>query len=527
MIKTDFLVIGSGIAGLNFACKMGIKYPDRSITLITKDEIKESNTQYAQGGIAVVMDALNDDFEKHINDTLVAGDGLCDKEVVKMVVEDGPKRLQELIDIGTEFDRDESGEYHLGMEGAHSATRILHYKDKTGAQIQESLIRQVRSLKNVSILEHHFAIDLITQHHFGEEVTSKRPDTACYGAYVLNLDTEEVITISAKATILASGGAGQIYNVTTNPEVATGDGIGMAYRAKARVKHMQFVQFHPTALFGSKGPKAFLISEAVRGFGAILKLKNGQSFMEDYDERGSLASRDIVARAIDTEMKKHGVDHVYLDCRHLDYEAFKDHFPNILKQCEVMGIDIRQEMIPVAPAAHYLCGGVITDKNGQTTISNLYCCGEAAHTGLHGANRLASNSLLEALIYSHNCFSHLAENFDQLEHRSGMSDWRSEGTTTPKEWVLINENKNEIKQIMSTYVGIVRSNVRLDRALRRLEIIYNEAKEMYNNTTLSPQLCELRNMVNVAYLIIRQSQDQQENRGTYYNIDLTNQEIRN
>lgn len=505
---------------MSFAVKTAERFPEKKLTIITKSSVDESNTRYAQGGIAVVMDFLNDNFQKHKEDTLNAGDGLCKKDIVGMVVKEGPDRLQEIIALGTDFDRKPDGNYHLGMEAAHSAHRIIHYKDVTGFKIQSTLLEKVRSLANVEILEHHFAVDLITQHHLGEELTRKSEDIACFGAYVLDLETQKTETFIAKATILASGGIGQVYKLTTNPAIATGDGIAMAYRAKALVEHMQFVQFHPTALYGHAGNTAFLISEAVRGFGAILKDKEGQPFMEKYDSRGSLASRDIVARAIDSELKANGEPCVYLDCRHLDLEEFQAHFPNIYKKCLSSGIDITKAMIPVAPAAHYLCGGVQVDAHGRTNISNLYCCGEIACTGLHGANRLASNSLLEALVFAHRCYEDIIEKIDDWEWKEGIPEWKAEGTTQPRELVLITHNRSEVKNIMTGYVGIVRSNERLQRALNRLELLHFETEKLYKTTTLSPQLLELRNMINVAYLIVKHSMDQKENRGTFYNVDV-------
>lgn len=520
MLKTDFLVIGSGIAGLSFAVKTALSFPDKQVTIVTKDLLIESNTRYAQGGIAVVTDLANDDFEKHKKDTMIAGDGLCDPEIVSIVVEEGPARLKEIVDLGVRFDRDDHGEYELGLEGSHSANRILHHQDMTGYEIQQSLVRKVRSLDNVTILEKHFAIDLVTQHHFGEKVTRSRKDIRCYGAYLMNLENNEVIKAAAGNTILASGGAGQVYGLTTNPPVATGDGIAMAYRAKAQVEHMQFIQFHPTALYGSGDERAFLISEAVRGFGGVLKTADGRPFMKKYDERGSLASRDIVARAIDTEMKALGTEHVYLDCRHLDIAEFKKRFPTIYSTCLGKGIDVAEAMIPVAPAAHYLCGGVKTDQWGRSSVHNLYCCGEVACTGLHGANRLASNSLLEALVFADRCFREVSKQQDEEREHKTIPDWKTEGTTEPEEWVLINQNRKEVKQLMNNYIGIVRSDERLSRAEQRLKVIYEESERLYRQTTLSPQLAELRNMINVAWLIIRQSMEQKENRGTFYNIDL-------
>jgi len=517
--RTDYLVIGSGLAGLSFAVKMASRFPEKRVTVATKTKVFESNTRYAQGGIAVVTDFINDDFEKHKQDTLVAGDGLCRPDIVDMVVREGPDRLEEIIAMGAQFDREDDGSFHLGMEGAHSARRILHYKDITGFRIQSALLSRAKKLANIEILEHHFAVDLITQHHLGERVTRNRDDIQCFGAYVMDLKDQQIRTITADDTILASGGAGQVYKITTNPAVATGDGIAMAFRAKAILEAMEFVQFHPTALVDSGEETAFLISEAVRGFGAILRTADGKSFMEAYDERGSLASRDIVARAIDTELKKRGDESVFLDCRHLDMEEFQLRFPNIYKKCLSIGVDVASKMIPVAPAAHYFCGGVRTDEHGRSSIRRLYCCGETASTGLHGANRLASNSLLEALVFAHRCFEDLSAGQDCSVSRPAVPEWTAEGTTRPKELILISHNRNELKSLMSSYVGIVRSNERLKRSLDRLELIFQETEELYRATTLSPQLCELRNMINVAYLVVRQSMNQKQNIGAYYNVD--------
>lgn len=519
--RTDFLVIGSGLAGLSFAVKMGARFPDLRITVVTKTRVLESNTRYAQGGIAVVTDFLNDNFEKHKQDTLIAGDGLCDPDVVEMVVREGPDRIREVVEMGADFDRTPEGEFDLGMEGAHSARRILHYKDVTGFRVQNVLLQSVRALPNVEIREHHFAVDLITQHHLGEKVTRSRKDIRCFGAYVMNLESRRIETFLARATILASGGAGQVYEMTTNPPVATGDGFAMAYRAKALVERMQYVQFHPTALrTGVEEGAAFLISEAVRGFGAVLRTGDGASFMENYDERGSLASRDIVARAIDTELKRRGEEQVWLDCRQLDIEEFRRRFPNIYRKCLSIGIDVSRSMIPVAPAAHYFCGGVHTDLHARTSIAELYCCGETACTGLHGANRLASNSLLEALVFAHHCFEDISERIESTSRIDAVPDWDAEGTTAPREMVLINQGRKELRRIMSSYVGIVRSNERLRRSYDRLELLYRETEELYRSTTLSPQLCELRNMINTGYLVIRHSMEQKENVGTFYNVDI-------
>ncbi|RYZ21995.1 MAG: L-aspartate oxidase, partial [Chitinophagaceae bacterium] len=404
-MQTDFLVIGSGIAGLTYALKVAQHFPDRQVTIITKAAADETNTKYAQGGIAVVNDQEHDSFAKHIQDTLIAGDGLCNPEVVELVVKEGPARVQEIIDWGAQFDKDAEGSYKLGREGGHSEYRILHYKDVTGKEMERALLTAVENTPNISIIKHCFVVDIITQHHLGYLVTKSTPDSCCYGVYVLNMQTNRIEKILAQLTLLATGGNGQVYRTTTNPAIATGDGVAMVYRAKGRIENMEFIQFHPTALYeaGKRG-QAFLITEAVRGDGGILRNAKGEAFMERYDERKDLAPRDIVARAIDNEMKIGGTEHVWLDCRHMDLEKFKEHFPNIYERCKSMGIDVALHMIPVAPAAHYSCGGIKTDEWGRSSIRNLYACGEVASTGLHGANRLASNSLLEAMVFAHRCY---------------------------------------------------------------------------------------------------------------------------
>ena len=377
---------------------MADQFPDKKVLVMTKAAADETNTKYAQGGIAVVNDWERDSFEKHIEDTLIAGDGLCNKEVVEIVVKEGPERVNEIIDWGARFDKDKGGDYKRGMEGGHSESRILHYKDVTGKEMERALIDAVKKQKNIEFVQHCFVVDIITQHHLGYLVNKSTPDVECFGVYVLNLATNKIEKILSKITLLATGGNGQVYRTTTNPSIATGDGVAMVYRAKGRVENMEFIQFHPTALYeyGTSG-HAFLITEAVRGYGGILRNKHGEAFMEKYDERKDLAPRDIVARAIDSEMKINGTEHVWLDCRHFDKEKFTEHFPNIFEKCLSIGIDISKDMIPVAPAAHYSCGGIKTDEWGQSSIKNLYACGECSSTGLHGANRLASNSLLEAM----------------------------------------------------------------------------------------------------------------------------------
>lgn len=537
MIKTDYLVIGSGVAGLTFAVKIAEKISDlpayppyetleggagkagKNIVIVTKGDEDESNTKYAQGGVAVVLDAEEDSFQKHIQDTLIAGDGLCDESIVEMVIEEGPQRFKELVVWGANFDLDSKGNFDLGKEGGHSEYRVVHHKDITGYEMERTLLQRVHQLPNVTLLSHHFAIDLITEHHLeGPSRVLGTEKLSCYGAYVLNQKTGEVLTIQAESTILASGGIGRVYGHTTNPVIATGDGIAMAYRAKARIKDMEFVQFHPTVLYNAEGGSSFLISEAVRGFGAYLRNKDGYRFMPDYDKRAELASRDIVSRSIDTELKKSGDTHVFLDCTHLDIEAFKKHFPNIYKKCLENHIDVEKDWIPVVSASHYLCGGVVVDKEGRTSINNLFACGECTRTGLHGANRLASNSLLEALVYAHNIFKYLSANLAKPMDFT-IPEWNDEGTSIPKEHVLVRQNLIALQALMRNYVGIVRSNDRLARAIEHLDIIYKEVEELYRNSKVVTSLCELRNMINVAHLIISQSLERKENRGGYYNID--------
>lgn len=521
MKKVDVLVIGAGVAGLTFAIKMAERHPSKSICVLTKTSPGESNTRYAQGGVAAVWDDDKDSYQKHIEDTLDAGDGLCDLDIVEIVVKEGPVRVKELIEWGARFDKDKSGSlYDLGREGGHSENRILHYKDLTGWEIQRALLEKAEQLPNLELLDHYFAIDIITQHHLGRWVTRLTTDIECYGCYALNRQTDEIDTILAKATVMASGGAGQVYKATTNPVIATGDGIAMVYRAKGRVENMEFIQFHPTALYNPAGENPdFLVSEAVRGFGAILKTAEGEEFMYKYDPRKSLAPRDIVARAIDNEMKQRGTEHMYLDCRHLDKEEFVKHFPTIYNKCLSLGVDPMKDMIPVVPACHYTCGGIETDEVGHSSIRNLYACGECTSTGLHGANRLASNSLLEGLVFGHRIFLELSKQIDNLTWKEGLPAWNTEGTSDPKEMVLITQSLKELKEIMSSYVGIVRTDVRLKRAFARLHLLYVETEDLYNSTTISPQLCELRNLITNAYLITRSAAIRRESRGLHYNTD--------
>jgi L-aspartate oxidase len=520
MLQTDFLVIGSGIAGLSYALKVAERFPDKKVLVMTKAAADETNTKYAQGGIAVVNDLENDSYEKHIDDTLIAGDGLCNEKVVEIVVKEGPERVNDIIEWGARFDKEKDGEYKRGREGGHSEFRILHHKDITGWEMERALLDAVTKQNNIELIKHCFVIDIITQHHLGFLVTKATPDVECYGVYVLNLETNQIEKILAKVTLMATGGNGQVYRTTTNPTIATGDGVSMVYRAKGRIENMEFIQFHPTALYepGVRG-HAFLITEAVRGDGGVLRNSKGEAFMAKYDERKDLAPRDIVARAIDSEMKKTGTEHVYLDCRHFSKEKFIEHFPNIYKKCLSIGIDITQQMIPVSPAAHYSCGGIKTDEWGRSSINNLYACGECASTGLHGANRLASNSLLEGLVFAHRCSVDAAEKVNTISFQNEIPDWDAEGTSQPGEMILITQSLKELQLVMSDYVGIVRNDIRLQRASRRLDLLWEETEQLYQTSTLSPQLLELRNMITVGYLIVKGASFRKESRGLHYNTD--------
>ena len=514
-LETDYLVIGSGAAGLSFALKAA---EHSHVIVVTKGEMNECNTNYAQGGICCVT-YEPDTFQKHIDDTMVCGGGICDMQAVELVVTRAPQLMKDLVQWGTRFDKTREGRYELAREGGHSEYRILHHKDETGAEIERTLISQVKSHRNIEVLEYHFAIDLLTQHHLGQLVTRHTEGIECYGAYVMDLKRGRIKTILSRVTVIATGGVGNVYNVTTNPGVATGDGIAMAHRAKAVIENMEFIQFHPTALYNPGERPSFLISEALRGFGAILKTQDGKEFMQKYHPMGSLAPRDVVARSIDNEMKVRGDDYVFLDITHRDPKETVSHFPNIYRKCLSIGIDITKEMIPVAPAAHYCCGGVKVDLNGETSIRRLYALGETSCTGLHGANRLASNSLTEAVVYADQAARHSAAHLHEYGLQKGIPAWNADGTTATEEMVLITQNAKEMQQIMSNYVGIVRSNLRLERALRRLEIIFKENEELYLKSTPTKELCELRNMIDVGYLIIKQAQAMKRSIGLHYSLD--------
>jgi L-aspartate oxidase len=510
MIQTNYLIIGSGVAGLTFALKIAEQFPNKKVTIVTKANADESNTRYAQGGIAVVTDKIIDSYEKHIEDTIFCGDGLCDEEVVRMVITEGPKRLKELIEWGAKFDKNTQGTLDLGKEGGHSENRVVHHKDQTGQEIQRAISSQVHQKDNILVLDYHLAINLITNKN------------RCLGAYVLDEKTNEVLTFQADFTLLATGGIGNLYGHTTNPVIATGDGIAMAFRANASIKEMEFIQFHPTALYDESTGTSFLISEAVRGFGAYLRTKNGHRFMPDYDSRGDLASRDIVSQCIDLEIKKSGDDCVYLDCSHIEMEAFVKHFPMIYNYCKNIGIDLSKDWIPVVPAQHYLCGGIVVDKTGKTSIENLFACGECSRTGLHGANRLASNSLLEALVYSDKIFTYLTNTIfekDQIDYK--VADWNLvvKPAISPD---YVSETKAALQLLMRQNAGIVRNDSDLQKAKQQLNYWKKEIEEKIEKYQINADLCELQNLITIGTLIVDQSIERDENCGGFVKISKAN-----
>ena len=507
--KFDFLIIGGGVAGMSYALKAANSRKGK-VALVCKTTLDEANTAKAQGGIASVTNLKVDNFEKHIQDTMVAGDFISDPQAVEQVVRNAPKGIEDLIKWGVNFDKKEDGEFDLHREGGHSEFRILHHADDTGFEIQRGLMEAVRRNKRITVLENHYAVEIITQHHLGREVNRHMTDIECYGAYILDPDTQKVDTFLSRVTLMATGGTGAVYATTSNPNIATGDGIAMVYRAKGIVKDMEFVQFHPTVLFNpAETHPAYLITEAMRGYGGILKLPNGEEFMQKYDKRLSLAPRDIVARAIDREMKIHGIDHVCLDVTHKDPDETR----------LSIGIDITKQMIPVCPSAHYMCGGSKVDLNGESTIHRLYAVGECSCTGLHGGNRLASNSLIEAVVYADAAAKHSLEHIDEYSFNDQVPEWNDEGTMSNEEKVLIVQDMKEVGQIMSNYVGIVRSDLRLHRAWTRLDLLYEETEELFKRVKPTKDICELRNMINVGYLITRQALERKESRGLHYTVD--------
>ncbi len=507
----DVLVIGSGIAGLSFALK--VARLGHSVAILTKKNQADSNTNYAQGGIAVVT-AQTDDFGKHVKDTLVAGDGLCNEKVVREIVRDGPARVQELVDLGLEFSRDNAGGYDLGREGGHTERRVLHVKDITGKAIESALIKALSREPRIAMFEHMFAIDVITRRKVAGP-TSRGPDRVL-GVYAFDVRDGRVLTFQAPVVMLSTGGAGQAYLYTTNPDIATGDGIAMAYRAGVEVRNMEFIQFHPTALYSITG-KRFLISEAVRGEGAILRNAEGVAFMKDYHPMADLAPRDIVARAIDTEMKKSGAPHVWLDITHRNAAFLRTRFPQIYKTCKEIGINIATDMIPVVPAAHYTCGGVATNLSAETTLSGLYACGEVACTGLHGANRLASNSLLEAVVMAHRGAISVDAYLKKARRLPApkIPDWVDLGGGDIDERVVIAHNWDELRRTMWDYVSIMRTTRRLERARTRIANLTREIHDYYWNFSLDAHLLELRNLTQVAELIVACALQRKESRGLH------------
>ena len=522
-VETNFLIIGSGMAGLSCALKLA---KHGTVAVVTKKEKAESNTNYAQGGIASVFHP-KDSYEQHVQDTIQAGAGLCDPDIVRLVVERGPALIQELVELGVGFTRTGEGFFDLGREGGHHRQRIVHVKDHTGREVERALIDAVKDEKNITMYEDHSAIDLITEHHVFTPTQARGASLNCWGAYVLNSQTNRVSRFLAQATILATGGCGQVYLHTTNPAIATGDGVAMSFRAGAPIANMEFMQFHPTTLYHPDAD-SFLITEAMRGFGAVLINKNGEAFVEKYHPMGSLAPRDIVARAIDAELKKSGERCVYLDVTHKSADEIKNRFPVIYEKCKSYKLDIATEPIPVVPAAHYSCGGVVTDERGSTEISGLFACGEVACTGVHGANRLASNSLLEALVFAEQCAIAATEFVTSQGFKyPPIPYWDDVGTFNSEEWVLISHDLTEIKNLMWDYVGIVRSNFRLERALSRMRLIRQEIENFYRRTTVTDGLIELRNLATVAQLIIQSALLRKESRGLHYTTDFPKRDDEN
>lgn len=513
----DVLIIGSGAAGLSLALRL----PESiQVAVIAKRELTEGNTYYAQGGISAVLD-VEDSVDSHVNDTLVAGAGLCDEQTVRLVVEKGPENIQWLLDEGVDFTRNtpSEGGYHLTREGGHSHRRIIHAADATGQEVESRLESQVKARPNISLFEQHNAIDLIMGAKQGI------PDNPCLGAYILNKTNNQVETFVAKFTVLATGGASKVYLYTSNPDVSTGDGIAMAWRAGCRVANMEFIQFHPTCLYHPHA-KSFLITEALRGEGGKLLLPDGTRFMPQFDERAELAPRDIVARAIDHEMKRIGADCLFLDISHKPADFIREHFPNIHAKCLEFGIDITTDPIPVVPAAHYTCGGVITDLQARTDVPNLFAIGETSYTGLHGANRMASNSLLECLVYAQQAAFDIEKRLPSAAPLPEVMPWDESRVTDSDEEVVVSHNWNELRHFMWDYVGIVRSNKRLERAKRRINLLRHEIKEYYSNFRVTNDLLELRNLVEVAYLIIHSAQHRKESRGLHFNIDFPRRDDR-
>lgn len=524
-VNSDFLVIGSGAAGLSFALRAAEK---GSVVILTKKERAESNTNYAQGGIASVFSS-NDSYEQHIQDTITGGVDLCYPDAVEAIVYEGPLRIKDLEKWGVIFShKDNSSDYDLGREGGHSSNRIVHVKDRTGMAVETALLQRIKSHPNIKIYENHSVVELITEHHKQNNKSSIADNKNCWGVYALDGKGGKVKIFLAKVTLLATGGAGQVYLHTSNPAIATGDGIAMCYRAGVAIANLEFIQFHPTTLYHPRGD-SFLISEAVRGFGGILRTKNGKQFMKNYHHQGDLAPRDVVARAIDNEMKKRGEESVFLDVTHLDANKIRGRFPQINERLLSFKIDMTKELVPVVPAAHYICGGVLTNLKGQTSLKGLYVSGEAACTGVHGANRLASNSLLEALVFSKRAYENAISFIDNniFTELPKILPWNDKNTFDQDEWVLISHDRKEIQRIMWDYVGIVRSDIRLKRAERRIKLISHEIETFYKKTTVTPPLLELRNISAVASMIIRSAKFRKESRGLHFTTDYPEMDNKN
>lgn len=506
---TDYLIIGSGIAGLTYALKVSEDLPDASITIITKSDANEGSTKYAQGGIAVVLDSINDSFEEHVNDTLKAGDGLSDKKIVRMVVKDAPNRFKDLLRYGIDFDKNDFMKYDLALEGGHTNKRILHHKDSTGIEIEKKLLKNINTRSNISLYTHLFAIDLIVQ------------ENICLGTIFFNVNSGKVDNIISKFTLLATGGIGQIYKHTTNPIVSTGDGIAMAYRANAEIDGMEFVQFHPTALYNPTVRPLFLVSEAVRGMSANLKSINGNSFMSKYHKDKDLATRDIVSRAIYKEIKKSEYDYLFLDCSAITKSQFKRKFPSIFKECESLGLNIPIDNIPITTAAHFICGGIVTNHHGETSVKNLYACGECANTGLHGANRLASNSLLESLVFAHRCALDSVIKYSKVDFNKSTKKIKNYNIKSYSK-KSINQDLLEIREIMTNNIGVFTDYNKLKNAMDFMKKKSNKLTYISTTCCFSVELFELKNILQVAILVIQSSMVRTENKGVFFNNDLIN-----
>lgn len=513
MIQRDFLIIGAGIAGLSYAIKVALQWPKARVMVISKEEFNNTNTQYAQGGIAGVLPYSDDEIYKHIEDTMIAGDYRNDKEVVNMVISKASDSINDLVKWGVNFDKDKFGKYHLGLEGGHSKNRVLHHKDFTGKEIQDKLLKRAKTISNLELLHYHFALELIT--------IKDETGTRVVGAYIFDSKNENVETVASKIVFIATGGIGQVYKTTTNPNVATGDGVALAHRVGAKIDGMELVQFHPTALFGDDGVRAFLISEAVRGAGAILRNENGEAYMERYDERKDLAPRDIVARANLTEIKKSTIPYVYLDVTHLDVDDFERKFPVISLKCRELGLDLGRDYIPVVPAAHYLCGGISVNSKGESSLMGMYACGECSSTGLHGSNRLASNSLLEAIVYANQSYIKTLEDFDSFSFEENIDDfWHPVTSKNISLDLPLSELRKKLQWLMSTYMAVEKSTKNIDLMDLEIKVISSKFEHLIAGKSYTIKSLEFRNLLSVAYLIVKHSKRMIKNSGVFYNKDL-------